>query len=54
MTDPKSALTRREFLETAAGVTVAGSLLPRVFAAEIKNGYNPLGSGKCANAECIP
>jgi hypothetical protein len=21
---------------------------------EVKNGYNPLGSGKCANAECIP
>ena len=25
MTDPKPPLTRREFLETAAGVTVAGS-----------------------------
>jgi len=21
---------------------------------EIKNGYNPLGAGKCANAQCIP
>jgi predicted aldo/keto reductase-like oxidoreductase len=62
MTDPKptdpnaakSALTRREFLETAAGVTVAGSLLPRVWAAEIKNGipYRTLGNTS-ENVSCI-
>ena len=46
MTDPKPALTRRAFLETAAGVTLAGTLLPRVWAAEIKNGipYRTLGN----------
>ena len=54
MTDPKPALTRREFLETAAGVTVAGSLLPRVFAAEVKNGipYRTLGNTG-ENVSCI-
>jgi predicted aldo/keto reductase-like oxidoreductase len=57
MTDPnapKPALTRREFLETAAGVTVAGSLLPRVWAAEIKNGipYRTLGNTG-ENVSCI-
>jgi len=63
MTDPKptdpntakSALTRRQFLETAAGVTVAGSLLlPRVWAAEIKNGipYRTLGNTG-ENVSCI-
>src|SRR3984957_12904796 len=54
MTDPKPAVTRREFLETAAGVTVAGSLLPRVWAAETKNGipYRTLGkTGE--NVSCI-
>ena len=56
-TDPnaaKSALTRRQFLETAAGVTVAGSLLPRVWAAEIKNGipYRTLGNTG-ENVSCI-
>jgi predicted aldo/keto reductase-like oxidoreductase len=51
---PKSALTRRRFLETAAGVTVAGSLLPRVWAAEIKNGipYRTLGNTG-ENVSCI-
>lgn len=50
----KSSLTRREFLETAAGVTVAGSLLPRVWAAEIKNGipYRTLGNTG-ENVSCI-
>jgi uncharacterized protein len=54
MTDSKPALTRREFLETAAGVTVAGSLLPHVFAAEIKNGipYRTLGNTG-ENVSCI-
>ena len=54
MTDPKPALTRREFLETAAGVTVAGSLLPRVWAAEVKNGipYRTLGNTG-ENVSCI-
>ena len=54
MTEPKSALTRRQFLETAAGVTVAGSLLPRVWAAEIKNGipYRTLGNTG-ENVSCI-
>jgi predicted aldo/keto reductase-like oxidoreductase len=56
-TDPdsaKSAFTRREFLETAAGVTVAGSLLPHVWAAEIKNGipYRTLGNTG-ENVSCI-
>jgi predicted aldo/keto reductase-like oxidoreductase len=56
-TDPdstKSAFTRREFLETAAGVTVAGGLLPRVWAAEIKNGipYRTLGNTG-ENVSCI-
>ena len=56
-TDPnaaKSALTRREFLETAAIVTVAGSLSPRVWAAEIKNGipYRTLGNTG-ENVSCI-
>src|ERR1700690_1368045 len=53
-TDPKSTLTRRQFLETAAGVTVAGSLLPRVWAAEIKNGipYRTLGNTG-ENVSCI-
>jgi len=52
--DPKPAVTRREFLETAAGVTVAGSLLPRVWAAEIKNGipYRTLGNTG-ENVSCI-
>jgi len=51
---PKPALTRREFLEAAAGVTVAGSLLPRVWAAEIKNGipYRTLGNTG-ENVSCI-
>jgi predicted aldo/keto reductase-like oxidoreductase len=50
----KSAITRREFLETAAGVTVAGSLLPRVWAAETKNGipYRTLGNTG-ENVSCI-
>ncbi|MGA9799150.1 MAG: aldo/keto reductase [Terriglobales bacterium] len=54
MTDPKSALTRREFLETAAGVTVAANLLPRAWAAEIKNGipYRTLGNTG-ENVSCI-
>ena len=54
MTEPNSPLTRREFLETAAGVTVAGSLLPRVWAAEIKNGipYRTLGNTG-ENVSCI-
>ena len=54
MPEPKSAFTRREFLETAAGVTVAGSLLPRVLAAEIKNGipYRTLGNTG-ENVSCI-
>jgi predicted aldo/keto reductase-like oxidoreductase len=54
MTDPKPPLTRREFLETAAGVTVAGTLLPRVWAAEIKNGipYRTLGNTG-ENVSCI-
>jgi predicted aldo/keto reductase-like oxidoreductase len=57
MTDPnppKPALTRREFLEAAAGVTVAGSLSPRVWAAEIKNGipYRTLGNTG-ENVSCI-
>jgi predicted aldo/keto reductase-like oxidoreductase len=59
MTDPKHsdskpAVTRREFLETAAGVTVAGSLLPRAWAAEIKNGipYRTLGNTG-ENVSCI-
>jgi predicted aldo/keto reductase-like oxidoreductase len=49
-----SAVTRREFLETAAGVTVAGSLLPRVWAAETKNGipYRTLGNTG-ENVSCI-
>src|ERR1700690_874452 len=53
-TDPKSTLTRRQFLETAASVTVAGSLLPRVWAAEIKNGipYRTLGNTG-ENVSCI-
>jgi predicted aldo/keto reductase-like oxidoreductase len=56
-TDPnaaKSGLTRREFLGTAASVTVAGSLLPRVWAAEIKNGipYRTLGNTG-ENVSCI-
>ena len=54
MTDPKPPLTRREFLETAAGVTVAGTLLPRVWAAEVKNGipYRTLGNTG-ENVSCI-
>jgi uncharacterized protein len=54
MTDSKPGLTRREFLGTAAGVTVAGSLLPHVFAAEIKNGipYRTLGNTG-ENVSCI-
>jgi len=54
MTDPKPPLTRREFLETAAGVTVAGTLLPRVWAAEVRNGipYRTLGNTG-ENVSCI-
>ena len=54
MTEPKPPLTRREFLETAAGVTVAGTLLPRVWAAEVKNGipYRTLGNTG-ENVSCI-
>src|SRR3982075_3615765 len=62
MTDPKptdsnaakSAFTRREFLETAAGATVASGMLPRVWAAEIKNGvpYRTLGNTG-ENVSCI-
>ena len=50
----KHSVTRRQFLETAAGVTVAGSLLPRVWAAEIKNGipYRTLGNTG-ENVSCI-
>jgi predicted aldo/keto reductase-like oxidoreductase len=50
----KSAVTRREFLETAAGVTVAGTLLPRVWAAENKNDipYRTLGNTG-ENVSCI-
>ena len=50
----KSAVTRREFLETAAGATLAGSLLPRVWAAEIKNAipYRTLGNTG-ENVSCI-
>ena len=50
----KSAFTRREFLETAAGATVASSMLPRVWAAEIKNGvpYRTLGNTG-ENVSCI-
>ena len=33
-----SPVTRREFLEAAAGATIAGGLLPRVWAAETRNG----------------
>jgi len=61
-TDPKSidrdatkpALTRRAFLETAAGVTLAGTLLPRVWAVEVKNGipYRTLGNTG-ENVSCI-
>jgi predicted aldo/keto reductase-like oxidoreductase len=54
MTDPKSSVTRREFLETATGVTVAGALLPRVWAAEVKNGipYRTLGNTG-ENVSCV-
>jgi aryl-alcohol dehydrogenase-like predicted oxidoreductase len=54
MKNSKSPLTRRQFLETAAGVTVAGSLLPLVWAAEIKNGipYRTLGNTG-ENVSCI-
>jgi len=50
----KSAFTRREFLETAAGATVASGMLPRVWAAEIKNGvpYRTLGNTG-ENVSCI-
>ncbi len=49
-----ASFTRRQFLETAAGVTVAGSLLPRVWAAEVKNGipYRTLGNTG-ENVSCI-
>jgi predicted aldo/keto reductase-like oxidoreductase len=49
-----SAVTRREFLETAAGVTVASSMLPCAWAAEIKNGvpYRTLGNTG-ENVSCI-
>ena len=47
-------LTRREFLETAVGTSVVGSLLPRAWAAETKNGipYRTLGNTG-ENVSCI-
>src|SRR6202166_878234 len=51
---PGHGLTRREFLETAMGTTVVSSLLPRVWAAEIRNGipYRTLGNTG-ENVSCI-
>ncbi len=48
------ALTRREFLGTAVGTTLVSSLLPRVWAAEIRNGipYRTLGNTG-ENVSCI-
>jgi len=47
-------LTRREFLGTAMGTTVVSSLLPRVWAAEIRNGipYRTLGNTG-ENVSCV-
>ena len=51
---PGHGLTRREFLGTAVGTTVVSSLLPRVWAAEIKNGipYRTLGNTG-ENVSCV-
>ena len=51
---PGHGLTRREFLGTAVGTTVVSSLLPRVWAAEIRNGipYRTLGNTG-ENVSCI-
>jgi predicted aldo/keto reductase-like oxidoreductase len=51
---PGHGLTRREFLEPAVGTTVVSSLLPRVWAAEIRNGipYRTLGNTG-ENVSCI-
>src|ERR1700730_3134258 len=50
----RQALTRREFLGTAVGTTLVSSLLPRVWAAEIRNGipYRTLGNTG-ENVSCI-
>jgi predicted aldo/keto reductase-like oxidoreductase len=51
---PCNGLTRREFLGTAVGTTVASGLLPRVWAAETRNGipYRTLGNTG-ENVSCI-
>jgi len=51
---PSQGLTRREFLGTAVGTTVVSGLLPRVWAAETRNGipYRTLGNTG-ENVSCI-
>jgi predicted aldo/keto reductase-like oxidoreductase len=51
---PSQGLTRREFLGTAVGTTVVSGLLPRAWAAEIRNGipYRTLGNTG-ENVSCI-